>query len=101
MLHSTIHRLWFPSALHENKSKREGNVKKFFFSSKKCGELGVGQTECYVRAILPSLFQPALQETQELIQVQSHVCRPPEVALYLPGKPQTLMEDGERILEIG
>lgn len=61
----------------------------------------MGQTECYVRAILPSLFQPALQETQELIQVQSHVCRPPEVALYLPGKPQTLMEDGERILEIG
>lgn len=50
----------------------------------------VGQTERCVRAILPSRFQPALQETQELIQVQSHVCRPPEVALYLSGKPQTL-----------
>lgn len=61
----------------------------------------MGQTECCVRAILPSLFQPALQEIQELIQVQSHVCRPPEVALYLSGKPQTLMVDGERFFKIG
>lgn len=61
----------------------------------------VGQTERCLRAILPRLFQPALQETQELIQVQSHVCRPPEVALYLSGKPQTLTEDRQRILEIG
>lgn len=62
---------------------------------KKCVELRVGQTERCVRAILPSLFQPALQETQELIQVQSHVYRPPEVVLYFSGKPQTLVEDRE------
>lgn len=74
----------------------KGTLKKF----KKCGELRVGQTERCVRAILPSLFQPALQETQELIQVQSHVCRPPEVALYSSGKAQTLVEDRERIVEI-
>lgn len=61
----------------------------------------MGQTERCVRAILPSLFQPALQETQELIQVQSHVCRPPEVVFYFSGKPQTLVEDRERILAIG
>lgn len=73
------------------------NLKKF----QKCAELRVGQSERCVRAILPSRFQPALQETQELIQVQSHVCRPPEAALYLCGKPQTLMEDRERILETG